>query len=276
MIEIKNLSVKYKNAENYSLKNISFKVNTGEMVAVIGRLNSGKTTLCQCINGLIPNFVEAKLEGSVIVDNVNIKDSKISEISSTVGMILENPLLQISGYAVTVEEEVAFGLENIGIKKDEMKRRVKDALNLVDLDGLKYKNPFEISGGQQQRLAIASIIAMNPKTLVLDDPTSQLDPLGTDEVFNELKKLKKNKTILLVTQKIEKIIGLADKVLVLNNGEMLAYDTPSKILTDYDLLKKAGIKIPLVVKIQHEKRIPKNKITLVVKELKEVITGESH
>jgi energy-coupling factor transport system ATP-binding protein len=272
MISVKGLTVNYPVSRELTLNQISFDVKKGEVLCVLGRLNSGKTTLCRCLNGLIPKFIQAEVKGEVIIEGVNVSEMQISEASTKVGLILENPLAQITGYGITVEEEVAFGLENLGIPRKEMIKRIDYALKKLDLDNARLQNPFEISGGQQQRLAIASILAMKPSVLVLDEPTSQLDPLGTYEVFEELEKIKKDHAIILATQKVDLITSLADKVLLLHNGKPIAYDVPGKVLTNSKLLKKAGVKVPLIVELQDKNKVPLSRISFdyntVIKNLK--------
>lgn len=262
MIKVKGLNVKYEGVKDYTLKDINFQVNKGELVCVLGSLNSGKTTLLRCLNGLIPKFVEAEVSGDVLIEDENINSIPLSEVSTKVGMILENPLLQLTGYGTTVEEEIAFGLENLGFPREEIKKRIDKSLILIDLQRARYQSPFEISGGQQQRLAIASILAMQPSVLLLDEPTNQLDPLGTQEVLQELKKLKAKHTIIMSTQKVDLITELADKVLLLHEGKVLVYDSPEKVLTRPRLLRKAKVKVPLIIELQEKKKIPINKITL--------------
>lgn len=249
MINLKNISFKYAGAKELSINNINLEIKKGELIVILGGIGAGKTTLTRCINGLIPHFIVGRMKGNVLINDINTKDYSLSEIATKVGLILDNPIVQLTGYGVTVEEEVAFGMENLGVERIEIKKRVKKLMDLLDITELKNKNPFEISGGQQQSVAIASILGMEPKILILDEPTSQLDPRGTIEIFDELKKLKRKQTIILVTQKVNLIRGLADRIVVMNKGKIVKIGKPGKILNDYSLLKKNNIEIPALTEL---------------------------
>lgn len=190
MIELKNISFKYELQEENTIKDLNLHVREGEFIGVIGKNGAGKTTLCNIIRGIIPDFIQGDISGDIIIDSKNINDIERGEMAELVGFVFQNPFSQISGIKKTVFEEIAYGLENLGVEREEMKRRVKDVIELIKIEDLQDKNPLELSGGQSQRVAIASIIVMNPKILIFDEPTSQLDPLGTEEIFDILKLLK--------------------------------------------------------------------------------------
>ncbi|VVB75883.1 putative ABC transporter ATP-binding protein [Candidatus Tiddalikarchaeum anstoanum] len=259
MITIKNLNFKYSGTNNYALRNINLEIKEGELAVIIGSIGSGKSTLAKCINGLIPHFVNGIMSGEVEVAGIKTADIDISDISKIVGMVLENPLTQLTGYGTTVEEEIAFGLENLGLIREEMKNRINSVLKLLDIEKIRYKDPFDISGGQQQRVVLASVLAMKPKILVLDDPTSQLDPSGAEEVFEELKKLKGKQTIILITQKMNIIRELASRVIVMSKGKIVKIGKPIEVLLDYKLLKRNNIEVPaeteLLYKMNYNKKI---------------------
>ena len=180
MIELKNVSFKYELQQEKTIKNLDLYVGQGEFIGIIGKNGSGKTTLCNTIRGIIPDFVQGEISGDIIIDNKNIDDIERGEMAELVGFVFQNPFSQISGIKKTVFEEIAYGLENLGVPREEIKRRVTDVIKLLKIEDLQDKNPNELSGGQSQRVAIASIIVMNPKVLIFDEPTSQLDPLGTE------------------------------------------------------------------------------------------------
>ncbi|MDF2911129.1 MAG: cobalt transporter ATP-binding protein, partial [Sporolactobacillus laevolacticus] len=188
-IIVKNLKYKYPLTEAIALKGLTFQIERGEFIGIIGRNGAGKSTLCAALSGLVPHFFKGAYGGSILIDGINVKESKLSDIARKVGIVFQNPFTQMTGAKETVTEELAFGLENLGISKKEMVRRIDDALRLLEIEILRDKNPFELSGGQMQRVAIASILVMLPEVIVLDEPTSQLDPQGTEEVFKAIKRL---------------------------------------------------------------------------------------
>lgn len=238
IVEFKNFSWKYLGSDKQILKNINLKFNKGEFIGIIGNIDSGRSSLCYSILGLIPHFYPGKMDGEIIVDGVSVGESKISELSTRVGLVFQTPANQLTGAGTSVEEELAFGLENLGVGRSEMIKRVDETIKLIGLDKFRYRSPFELSGGQQQKVAIASVLIMEPKILILDEPTAQLDPLGTSQVFSLIKKLtKKGITIILVSQKLQYLAEFADKVVMLEN-EVVKTGTPREILTDIKLLRK--------------------------------------
>lgn len=233
---VENLKYRYPLTEELALKNISFEVEKGEFIGIIGRNLAGKSTLCQALVGLVPHFYHGAYGGRVMVDGIEAGKTDISELVSKVGIVFQNPFTQITGSKLTVYEEIAFGLENMGISREEMRQRIDYSLELLDIYRFKDRNPFELSGGQMQRMAIASIIAMRPEIIVLDEPTSQLDPQGSEEVFKAIQSLsKEGMTIILVEHKIEKVAKYSDRVMLLNNGEIVDFDVPHKVFSRDDL-----------------------------------------
>jgi energy-coupling factor transport system ATP-binding protein len=196
IIEFKNVTYTYPLADIPSIKNISFSLEQGMFYGVIGRNGSGKTTLCSLIRGFAPSFYQGNLEGTVLIDGKSTTDYEPGELSMRIGYVFQNPFNQISGVKDTVFEEASFGLENFGIPADEIEQRVVEIMDLTNITGVAEKNPFDLSGGQQQRLALASIIVLNPDILVIDEPTSQLDPEGTESVFEIINMMKKRKKLL--------------------------------------------------------------------------------
>ena len=231
-IVVENLSYTYPLSKTKALDNISFSVLPGEVVGIIGRNGAGKSTLCLALTGLVPSFFGGIRAGKVLIDGTDVLEISKEKLVRKIGLVLQNPFSQISGAKMTVFEEVAFGLENIGLERDEMLERVEKVLRRLDLWDKKDQNPFELSGGQLQRLAIASVLALEPEILVLDEPTSQLDPQGTTEVFEVLSELKKmGITIILVEHKFEKIVEYVDKLVFLHEGKVLGYGTPEEIFS---------------------------------------------
>lgn len=251
MIELKNISFKYELQEEKTLKDINLHVKEGEFIGLIGKNGAGKTTLCSIIRGIIPDFVQGDISGDIVIDSKNINDIERGEMAELVGFVFQNPFSQISGIKDTVFEEIAYGLENLGVEREEMKRRVKNVIELLNIEDLQDKNPLELSGGQSQRVAIASIIVMNPKILIFDEPTSQLDPLGTEEIFDILKLLKKeHKTIILVEHKIDLIAEYADRVVVLDEGEIVFDDETHKVLSNKKI-EDHNVSMPIVSQLAY-------------------------
>lgn len=251
MIELKNVSFKYELQEEKTIKNMDLYVKQGEFVGIIGKNGSGKTTLCNIIRGIIPDFVQGQISGDIVIDNKNIDDIKRGEMAELVGFVFQNPFSQISGIKKTVFEEIAYGLENLGVEREEIRQRVTDVIKLLKIEDLQDKNPNELSGGQSQRVAIASIIVMNPKVLIFDEPTSQLDPLGTEEIFDILKLLKsQNKTIILVEHKIDLIAEYADRVVVMDDGEIIFNGETHEVLSN-DKIEQHNVSMPIVSKLAY-------------------------
>jgi len=248
-IIVENLKYKYPSTEEFALNDISFEVEAGQFIGIVGPNSAGKSTLTQAMVGLVPHFYHGTYGGKVIVDGLDVYENEINEIAQRVGIVFQNPFTQVTGSKLTVYEEIAFGLENLGIERKEMIERIDYSLNLLDIYKYKDRNPFDLSGGQMQRVAIASIIAMRPQIIVLDEPTSQLDPQGSEEVFKAVDSLRKEgMTIIMVEHKIEKIANYADKVILLNDGRMIAFDTPQKVFSRADL-EENGIVAPAFTRI---------------------------
>ena len=251
-IKIENLKYRYPDKKELALDGITCDIKPGEFIGVIGRNGAGKSTFCQALIGLVPNFYRGAYGGKVLIDEVEVKNVEVDELCQKVGMVFQNPFNQVTGSKLTVYEEIAFGLENFGIPRNEMKRQIDEALELLDIAKYKDRAPFDLSGGQMQRMAIASIVAMKPEIIVLDEPTSQLDPQGSEEVFKAVDKLsEKGITVIMVEHKIEKIAAYSDRVMLLDNGKLVAFDTPQKIFSREDL-DEHGVCAPVYTRICKE------------------------
>jgi energy-coupling factor transport system ATP-binding protein len=232
IVNLQNVTYKYPLTDALVLQNIALQVEEGEFVAVIGPNGAGKSTLCYTLAGFVPHFFKGELNGMVEVAGIETQNSTLSEWVLNVGLAFQNPFNQISGAKYTVFEELAFGLENIGIPRDEMNVRVQDAMRLTGISDLADRSPYSLSGGQQQRVALTSILVMQPKVLVLDEPTSQMDPIGTREVFGVIRSMaERGMTVILVEHKVEWIAQFADRVIALKDGQILLDGTPSEVLT---------------------------------------------
>jgi len=238
IIEVQHLSYRYPTAQKPSLRDINLRIKKGELCAIVGANDSGKTTLCHAIRGFLPHFHKGEMEGDVFVMGENTRSKTIAGLCGTVGIVVQNPFTQLSGVAETAYEEIAFGLENMGIPFEETRKRVENILKLFNLDELRDRNPFELSGGQQQILSLASIMVMEPDVLVMDEPTSQVDPQSTEEIYQIINFFKeKGTTIVLVEHKMELIAQFADHVVMLENGAVVMDGKPSDIFSDPEIIK---------------------------------------
>lgn len=252
-IEIKNLTYTYSKKtpfEKMALKNISFSVEEGEILGIIGQTGSGKSTLIQHLNGLI-----RMKNGEGIVLDKNIKDKKIlKQLRFDVGMVFQYPEYQL--FADTVALDVAFGPKNMKLEKDEIDRRVRRALNLVGLPYEKFaeRSPFELSGGEKRRAAIAGVIAMEPKILVLDEPTAGLDPKGREDILDLIKKLKAevSPTIIIVSHNMDEIAKMSDHIIVLSDGYIVFDGKPIDVFTAPDFKEKTELDIPMATRIAYD------------------------
>ena len=249
--KLEDVSYKYPLEDREILKNINLDIKKGEFWAVIGKNGSGKTTLCNVLRRFVPDFYKGELKGRITLEGKELKDYSAKEIVQKVGFVFQNPFTQISGVKETVFEEIAFGLENLALDAEYIRKRVEETLKLLHIEELKDKNPYELSGGQGQKVALASIIAMDPEIMVIDEPTSQLDPKGTEEIFEIIDILKKEgKTIILVEHKLELIAEYAEKVMVLDEGEMILSGNTEDVLKNKILLEKE-IGIPQYVALAY-------------------------
>ena len=248
-IEVKGLKYKYPHTSKLVLDGIDFEADKGQFIGIIGENQAGKSTLCQAFAGLVPTMFRGAYGGKVIIGGVEASKVPIAVLCQKVGLVFQNPFNQLSGAKDTVFEEIAFGLQTLGIPRDEIGKRVDKALKLLDIIKYKDRNPFDLSGGQIQRVAIASILAMEPEVLVLDEPTSQLDPQGSDDVFLVVEKLAKTGiTIIMVEQKMEKLAAYCDKILLLHRGIQVAYDVPERIFSRDDL-RELGVEPPVYTQV---------------------------
>lgn len=237
-IQIKNLTYRYPTSEADVLKDVSFTVKKGELCAIVGANGSGKTTLCNAIRGFVPKFYKGEISGEVLVNGRDVKEDSDGKNALEIGFVFQNPFTQISGIASTVYEELAYGLENMGVEPEEIRQRIERIMELTKIQEFRDRDPYQLSGGQQQRVALAAILVMDQDVLVIDEPTSQLDPQSTDDVFEIIKLMKSmGKTIVLVEHKMEQIAEYADQIIVLDGGQVVMEGTPKEVFSDPDCLK---------------------------------------
>jgi energy-coupling factor transporter ATP-binding protein EcfA2 len=264
-INISNLSFTYPDG-TLALKNINMIIGRGEYVVIMGQNGSGKTTLSLFLNGTIPNITGGTVDGTVTLAGISTFERPVYEMAQKVGVVLQDPEAQL--ICSDVKSEVAFAAENLGLPREEIERRIEWAIKTVRLEGMEDRSPQQLSGGQKQRLAIAANLVMQPEILVLDEPTSQLDPVGTTEVFSVLKELneKHKMTVVMAEHKSEAAAEFADRIVVLNDGVVVADGEPHDVFAEVDLLKSVFVKIPdvtmLAWKLKQTTGIDKYPITI--------------
>ncbi|WP_068454901.1 energy-coupling factor transporter ATPase [Aedoeadaptatus pacaensis] len=244
MIEIKNLVYEYEEADHPAVGGVDLTIEKGEFVAVLGHNGSGKSTMAKCLNGLFQ-----PTRGDVVVDGMNTKEEEdIWKIRARAGMVFQNPDNQI--VATVVEEDVAFGAENLAVEQGELRRRVDEALAAVEMTEYKDDQPHKLSGGQKQRVAIAGILAMNPDYIILDEPTAMLDPRGREEVMKTILRLNKEegKTIILITHFMSEAVQ-ADRVAVMEEGKLVLEGPPREVFNQVDTMKSLGLDVPQVTEL---------------------------
>ncbi len=246
IVQIENLSFRYGRATVPALCDISLSVQEGQFVGITGPAGAGKTTLLSCMNGVIPHYYIGERTGHVVVDGLEVGSSSFRELASHIGSMFEDPDFQM--VSITVEEEIAFGPENLGIPPKEIERRIQDALEKTGIAHLRERAISTLSGGQKQRVAMAAALSMLPKLLLLDDPTSELDPAGTQEVISALRGLNRERgmTVLMVSQDMERLVENADRLLVLSEGHLVLDGPPREVCARTDVLERVGVRTPQV------------------------------
>jgi energy-coupling factor transport system ATP-binding protein len=232
VLDVNDLTYTYPGCPSPALKDVSFQIEPGQLLAVVGPNEAGKSTLCLALAGLIPSLFHGEMGGQVTVCGLDTRSHAPGDFAGRVGLVLQNPVNQLSGMRYTVYEEVAFGLENLGVPRTEMPERIEHALQQVGLADLQERSPYTLSGGQQQRLALASVLAMTPSVLILDEPTAMLDPQGRQEIFGVVQALTRTGvTVVIVEHHLEWIARQADRVLALENGGVILDGPPTQVLT---------------------------------------------
>lgn len=253
-IKIENLQHVYMQKtpfEKVALNNINIEIKDGEFVALIGHTGSGKSTLIQHMNGLLKPTL-----GKIVVDGIDITDKNVNliDIRKKVGLVFQYPEYQL--FEETIEKDIEFGPRNLGLAKEEITKRVKRAMNMVGLDYEEYKeiSPFDLSGGQKRRVAIAGVIAMEPKVLILDEPTAGLDPKGRDDILEQIRILHKEykMTIIIVSHSMEDVANIAEKIIVMNGGEVALDGTPNEVFKEVEKLESMGLAVPQVTYLMRE------------------------
>jgi len=248
VVETKGLTYTYPSAGKPSLRDVSLAVEKGEFAILTGPSGCGKTTLCRCFNGLIPHFYSGELKGNLRVADLNVNEHTIGEMARRVGLVFQNPENQL--FALSVEKDVAFGLENLGMPRGQMLERVDWALDMTGIEDLRERAPHELSGGQQQRVAIASVLAMQPEIIVFDEPTSFLDPLGAQKIFEVISELNRKLgiTVILVEHRLDLAARYANHVIIMDEGRIALDGEPREIFNS-EQAWLLGVGIPKSVRL---------------------------
>ncbi len=248
VIETKGLTYMYPGGTKRALENVSITIEKGEFVVLTGPSGCGKTTLCRCFNGLVPHFYGGKLEGEVLVTDLRVSEHPVQELARHVGLVFQNPENQL--FALFVEKDVAFGLENLGVSRDEIRKRVDWALEMTGIEDLRERAPHELSGGQQQRVAIACVLAMQPDVMVLDEPTSFLDPLGAQKIFEVISELNKKLgiTVVLVEHRLDLASRYSNHVVVMDEGRVVLDGEPREVFNS-EKARLIGVGIPKATRL---------------------------
>ncbi|MCW4017461.1 MAG: ATP-binding cassette domain-containing protein [Candidatus Bathyarchaeota archaeon] len=243
VIETHGLTYTYPGATKPSISDVSLKVEKGEFVLITGPSGCGKTTLCRTFNGLIPQFYQGEIKGDIEVAGLDAAKHPTYEMAKSVGLVFQNPENQL--FALSVEKDVAFGLENLGYDRQEIRKRVDWALNLTDIYDLRERSPHEMSGGQQQRVAIAAVLAMQPEIIVLDEPTSFLDPLSAEKIFEVIHDLNKHLglTVVLVEHRLDLTAKYAGHIVIMDQGRV-RFDGETRSILSNEETRLMGVGIP--------------------------------
>ena len=251
LIRFNNFSFRYNSREERILEDINLSIKSNEITVLAGPTGCGKSTLLRAIVGLIPNMYEGEYTGDVIVDGIKIRDAEIKEIAKRVGFVFQNPENQI--FMFSVERDIAFGLENLGLEQEIIKKRISKIMKTLNITHLAKKAPHELSDGQKQRTALAGVLAMEPKILILDEPTSLLDPKTATEFMELINKLCKEEgmSIIIVEHRLDLVLKYADKLIVLSEGKVISDDTPENVF-DYKKEIIPELSVPFSTKLYRE------------------------
>jgi len=248
IISISNLSFQYLRNETPTLQNINLTIEKGEFILLCGPTGCGKTTLCRCLTGLIPHFHSGIINGEVLIDGINTLEVPVYELAKKVGMVFQNPENQL--VAMNIERELGFAMENLAYPPEKIRETIEKIIDQFQLESLRMKAPYELSGGEQQRVAIAAIFTLDPDILIFDEPTSNLDPVAAEQIMQVLKKLNSeyNKTIILIEHRLELVVPHINRVIVMDQGQIVL-DGPPEIILHEQKLTQLGIGVPKIIQL---------------------------
>jgi energy-coupling factor transporter ATP-binding protein EcfA2 len=275
LISIEDLSFAYSDTDRPVLRDISLEIGEGEFVLVTGPSGGGKSSLCRCLNGLIPHFYGGKIHGRVLVDGMDTLKHSTKELATKVGFVFQDPENQL--VSLDVEREIAFGLENLAFPRDLIAKRVEESLDALGIAHLRYRQLSELSGGEKQKVAIASVLALHPGILVLDEPTSELDPKGAEEVLSVITRLNDELglTVILIEHRLDRVLQYADRLLVLSEGRVVVDGEVRDVMTNhYPELSRIGVGVPPVIRLiqgLRERGVRIDRVPLTVKEGRAII-----
>ncbi len=275
MIRIKDLTFYYSDATMPALQDVNLEIESGEFVLVTGPSGCGKSSLCRCLNGLIPHFYGGKIAGRVEVQGLDVTKHSTKELATMVGMVFQDPENQL--VAMDVEREIAFGLENLAFSRDVIIKRMEESLDTLGIPHLRYRQVHELSGGEKQKVAIASVLALHPDILVLDEPTSELDPKGAEEVLSIVERLNDELgiTVVLIEHRLDRVVHLVDRMIVLDGGSIVADGNPRDVLDRIETAK-VGVGVPPIIRVVQglrAKGLSVGDIPLTVKEARSMLDG---
>jgi len=279
LIKIRDLTFYYGDASRPALQDVNLDIEDGEFVLVTGPSGCGKTSLCRCLNGLIPHFYGGEIAGGLEVQGLDVMRHTTRELATRVGMVFQDPENQL--VSMDVQREVAFGLENLAFPRDVMAKRVEESLDTLEISGLRHRQVHELSGGEKQKVVISSVLALHPDVLVLDEPTSELDPKSAEEVLSILRRLNDELgiTVILVEHRLDRVVHLVDRMIVMDKGKIIADGNPRAVLSNGDITS-IGAGVPPIVRIVQRLRdngVNVDDIPLTVKEgrsmLKDIFMG---
>ncbi|MHA1294918.1 MAG: energy-coupling factor ABC transporter ATP-binding protein [Promethearchaeota archaeon] len=277
IVKFNNFYFRYKKNKDYALNNINLEIKENKFILLCGETGSGKTSLIRCMNGLIPQFYPGYYKGTVIIAGKDTSEVPISELAIDVGVVFQNPENQL--IAMNVEHEIAFGLENLGIPRAEMFKRIHESVKITEIEHLLKKAPFELSGGEQQRVAIASILVLKPKLLILDEPTALLDPYMAEKIITMIKKIQVEQkiTVLISEHRMDLVLPMADELILMKDGKIIEHDS-KEIVINGNNFQKLNINHPIIFSIFNElkksnlfsERLPSS-INDAINQLKKII-----
>lgn len=241
LLELQHISYRYPLTPELTVKDLSLKVEPGEVLGIVGSNGSGKTTICNIMRGFIPGFYKGELEGKVVFEDQPLDTSNLGSLAQKIGYAFQNPFTQITGVKYSVYDEIGYGLENLSVPREEANSKIEQVIELLNLQKIRNQNPYDLSGGQKQMVALASVIVLDPELIILDEPTSQLDPSSTLAVYDIVKNLKEQgKTIIIVDHKVDLLAQICDEIAVIQDGQLALKGETHHVFSDKKVIEAGG------------------------------------